>query len=123
MSFTAPAMLVEPEEGLGGEIGLGDVGDRLLAPVRDQHDVGRVAEHRKLRHALGQPGGDTGLGQLGFACRDDGGALLRHCAVQRRCHLRDAVAVMRDDRLQALLEIDVAQEPDEAVEQQVFTSA
>ena len=47
-------------------------------------------------------------------------ALLRQRRPSAAATSRNAVAVMRDDRLQALLEIDVAQEPDEAVEQQVL---
>jgi hypothetical protein len=46
--------------------------------------------------------------------------VLRQRAIERGFHLRDAVAVMGNDPLKALRQVDMAQEPDQAVEQQVL---
>src|SRR5262249_33254423 len=63
---------------------------------------------------------DALLAQLGFASWARGGGGLRQRRVERGLDRRDAFAIVRHDRGQSSREVDVAQEPDQTVEQQVL---
>ena len=112
--------VIEPEERLGGKIGGRDLGDVLAGAVGDQHDVGRRRQRRQRRRSGAPARPARLLRQLVLARPARGRRRLRQRGVERGNDRGDALAVMRDDRSSACAEIDIAQEPDQPVEQQIL---
>ena len=113
---------VELEERAGREVGRGDIrrpacrcGPRPSTMSGAAASAGRLAMRARklLRHA----GVRSGSLARAVSAR---ARLLRQHVVERGRHRRDAGAIVLDDVGQALREIDIAQEPDDAVEQQVL---
>ena len=112
---------IEPEERAGGEVGSRNFADRLAGAVGDQDDVGRRRERTKI--------GDTG-GEVRRARPASVSSCLRAArAAQRLVGQRmiesgrdcgDAVTIMRHEIGKPFGQINIAQKPDDAVEQQVL---
>ena len=112
---------VELEEGAGREVGRGDVGDRLAGAIRDRDDVRRGRQHRQTRERRARSSGTPALGE--FRRRAPRARLRRPAGsdvVERGRDRLDAFAIVLDHFGEPLREVDVAQEPDDAVEQQIL---
>ena len=111
---------VEIEKRAGGEIGCSHFPDRFAGPVGDQNDVGRGGQRPEIGDTERQFVRNARLRELLLPRRARLERLFRQGRVKRRFDFGDAVAVVGDDAGKAPRQIDIAQEPDDAVEQEIL---
>ncbi len=106
-----------------GEICCRDIRHRAFRARRDQNDIRRKRQNRQIGDAPGQFLGHFRRQQFTLARIAHLRNLFRQHFAERRIDGGDAVAIMLDDSGKPLRQIDIAQEPDEAIEQQILHRA
>ena len=111
---------VETKKRAGGKIGCRDLADRLAGAIRNKDDIGRGGERAQIGNAAGERVRHPRGAQFPPPCRARIAQVLRQCAVERGRDRGDAVAIMRHHIGKASGKIDIAQKPDDAIEQQIL---